>query len=136
MSLKAFHLFFVLVSTALATYFSVWCFQQSSETGSNGTFTMGMVSLGCSLALAIYLGWVFKKLRPIAFSLILSSLLFSASSPAWACSVCMGNPKSPLVQSANIGIVFLLMVVGGVLAGFGGLFLTWRSRAKKFEALT
>jgi hypothetical protein len=47
------------------------------------------------------------------------------------CAVCIGDPASPLTQSANGGVVFLLAVISSVLIGFGSLFVYWAHRAKR-----
>ncbi len=134
MSLKSFHLFFIIVCLALGTWFAVWCFNEGQEVGSHSTMIMGYLALIWTFGLSLYLGWVLRKMKNIAYGFALACLFFSHPTGALACAVCFGNPKSPLVQSANTAILFLLAVVGMVLAGFGGLFLKWRSRAKKYEA--
>lgn len=39
---------------------------------------------------------------------------------AAACSVCLGDPQSPMVKGAVAGIIVMLVLVYGVLAGFIG----------------
>lgn len=39
---------------------------------------------------------------------------------AAACSVCLGDPESPMVKGAVAGIIVMLVLVYGVLAGFIG----------------
>jgi hypothetical protein len=46
------------------------------------------------------------------------------------CSVCFGDPTSPLTQWYNYAVFALLAVVIAVLSGFGILFLNFRKRAK------
>ena len=48
---------------------------------------------------------------------------------AWGCSVCMGDAASPMIHGMNAGVLFLLGVVGFVLASFASFFfyLWWRS---------
>lgn len=39
-----------------------------------------------------------------------------------ACAVCYGDPASPLVQGANMGVLFLLGVIVTLLVLFAGFF--------------
>ena len=50
-----------------------------------------------------------------------------------ACSACNGDPNSPMTAGTFWGILVLLGMIGGVLGGFGGLFLFWMRRAKALE---
>ncbi len=47
------------------------------------------------------------------------------------CSVCFGDPSSPLTQGYNLAVFSLLAVTVIVLSVFGVLFLNFRKRAKK-----
>lgn len=50
-----------------------------------------------------------------------------------ACSVCFGDPKSPLTLGAKAGVFFLLGVVGFVLFAILAVCLFWMRRAKLVE---
>ena len=50
------------------------------------------------------------------------------------CSVCFGDPSSPLTQGYNFAVIALLVVVVGVLTGFAVMFLNFRKRANKLHA--
>ncbi len=57
-----------------------------------------------------------------------------AAVPAQACQVCFGDPNSPITKSAEMGVWFLLGVIGFVQAGFGVFFLVYlRRRARGFR---
>lgn len=49
---------------------------------------------------------------------------------AAACSVCFGNPNSPMTKGTNNAIIFLLAIVGMVQLGFIALFITFWRRAR------
>lgn len=51
----------------------------------------------------------------------------------WACSVCFGDPGSPMSKGAMAGVAFLLGVVLFVLAGIAVTGVTWARRARKME---
>lgn len=84
------------------------------------------------LALLIpYIRWFRQKMKRLASaaSLLVTALLYDAGS-ASACPVCYGDPNSLMTQGVKSGILFLIVVVGGVLAAILGIGLTWAKRAK------
>jgi len=50
------------------------------------------------------------------------------------CSVCFGDPSSPLTQGYNLAVFALLGVTVAVLATFAVMFVNFRNRSKKLEA--
>ena len=50
-----------------------------------------------------------------------------------ACASCNGDPSSPMTAGTWWGILVLLLLIGGVLGGFGSMFLFWMRRAKALE---
>lgn len=50
------------------------------------------------------------------------------------CTVCYGDPASPLSKGAVAGVLVLGVAIGGVLATFAGLFLFWMKRARALDA--
>lgn len=50
-----------------------------------------------------------------------------------ACTVCYGDPGSPLTEGAKAGVIVLGVAILCVLLAFGGLFLFWMRRAKALE---
>lgn len=127
MGLKGFHIFFIVASIALADFFAFWALQQFRAT-SERVFIIGVVfGIVASISLLIYLGWFFKKMK--SQKVFLFALLLPALSQA--CPVCIGNPDSPLVKSANLGTMVLLMITLGVLGGFLTTFIVWARRARK-----
>ncbi|NBY19298.1 hypothetical protein EBQ74_03430 [bacterium] len=128
MSLKAFHVFFIVISFLVSTYFGGWCFSQYSSTGSPWMLVAAFGSFVVASTLSLYLLWFLKKYKKIGFLALLGWLLMRPET-SLACSVCLGDPNSPMVKSVNAGVWFLLAVISTVLVGFGSLFLFWRKRA-------
>lgn len=56
------------------------------------------------------------------------------SHPLIACAVCFGQSDAPMALATNMGIFFMLGVVGAVLAGFASFFIYLMRRARMFEA--
>jgi uncharacterized membrane protein len=49
---------------------------------------------------------------------------------SWACSVCFGDPNSPMTHGAKAGVAVLLGIVGVVLGGILAVAFFWMRRAK------
>ena len=67
MSLKAFHIFFIVVSMALCVVLGVWATQDFARSGSWVQLTLGVGSfIGCIL-LAYYGVWFLRKLKGVSY---------------------------------------------------------------------
>ena len=120
MSLRAFHLFFILISIVFGLGFGVWGLR-------NEYSLLGALSLGVAVGMVFYLSWFLRKTKKFGAGIL--SLILSPDL-CHACSVCVGNPSSPLTQGANQGVILLLGIVISVLVGFASLFVVWGHRAR------
>ena len=62
---------------------------------------------------------------------LLTTGLLAAPRAAFACPVCFGDSNAPMAVAMNIGIIFMLFVVAGVLAGFASFFIYLIRRARR-----
>ena len=67
MSLKAFHLAFILISAVLAAGFSAWCFREMSRAGGLGAGVAGIVSAAAAVGLGAYAVRFVRKSRGIGY---------------------------------------------------------------------
>ena len=132
MSLKIFHIFFVVVCIGFSVFFGTWCLQS----GNTAYYPLAGGSFTATVGLLIYLAWVVRKLKGFSFFAWVAAVGFFAASDAHACAVCLGNPDSMLVKAANEGVWFMLIVVAGMLAAFLSLFLFWAYRAHQLSKPT
>ena len=58
-------------------------------------------------------------------------LILGHSGTAWACSVCYGDPESPLTKGALGGVIVLGGIVYTLLLGFVGVGAYWMVRARR-----
>jgi hypothetical protein len=65
MSLKAFHVVFIAVSTILCIGFGIWAILEYRTTRSVGTLLWGIVSLIAAIVLIVYGRWFWAKLKNI-----------------------------------------------------------------------
>ena len=67
MSLKAFHVFFVAVSTLCALGFGAWAIADYLRTGSGTVLAMGILGFLAAVALVWYGLWFLRKLKNVSF---------------------------------------------------------------------
>jgi hypothetical protein len=63
MSLKAFHVFFIVVSIVFAVGFGVWGLREHSAGRNGGHLALGVISFAVGAALVAYLVSFVRKLR-------------------------------------------------------------------------
>lgn len=63
MSLKAFHVFFILVSTILAFGFGVWGLLEHHRTGAPTALALAVIAIAAGGALIAYGLWFLRKLK-------------------------------------------------------------------------
>jgi hypothetical protein len=67
MSLKAFHIVFIVASILLAFGFAAWAFVNSGEEGGNGLVAYGIGSTAVGAGLIGYAVYVLRKLRNVSY---------------------------------------------------------------------
>ena len=67
MSLKAFHIFFIVISTLFAFALGVWGVRDYHGTGSTGSLWLGIGSFVAGVALLIYGRWFLRKLKHVSY---------------------------------------------------------------------
>jgi hypothetical protein len=67
--------------------------------------------------------------RRIVLALLTFALL-AVPRMALACPVCFGNSDAPMAKATNAGIIMMLFVVAGMLAGFAAFFIYLNRRAR------
>ncbi len=75
-----------------------------------------------------------KRLLKLALPILIGLASLLIAQPALACSVCFGDPNSPMTHGVQAGMLVLLGVVGVVLTGLASLFLFWMRRAAHLKA--
>lgn len=63
-------------------------------------------------------------------SLLTTGLMLGTMKSAYACSVCFGDPNSAVTKAVKSGVLFLLVVTGGVLGAMGWTFWSWAKRSR------
>jgi hypothetical protein len=137
MSLKSFHYFFITISGALGLLMSVWGFGDYRSQGGIGNLALGLSGVVLLLFLIPYIRWFKIKMSKISSMSVLSlslGMALSISPEVMACSMCSADPNSLLTKGINGGILFLILVVGGVLGSILTVLISWVRRARLLKA--
>ncbi len=67
MSLKAFHIVFVLATLALTLFLTVWAYQEFARTQSSNHLTAAICAAVTSLMVLVYGRFFLKKLKHISY---------------------------------------------------------------------
>ena len=67
MSLKSFHIVFIILSTALALAFGVWAARDYGESRNWIHLALGIASFAASGVLAVYGVWFLRKLKGVSY---------------------------------------------------------------------
>ncbi len=132
MSLKTFHLIFVIASILLGLGVGVWGVIEYRAKGELGALAMGIIFLTMGIGLMIYGGRMLKKTKHIGY-LAFAALLFTHQNAA-ACATCYGESDAPMAEGMNAGIMVLLIIITGMLSGLGAFFIFLVRRSKMAAA--
>ncbi len=67
MSLKAFHIFFMVVSILMSLGTATWAFFQYGQDGGSGNLILAITSLAAAGLLAVYARWFLRKLKNVSY---------------------------------------------------------------------
>tara|TARA_Y100000588_G_scaffold393867_1_gene511649 strand:+ start:3293 stop:3778 length:486 start_codon:yes stop_codon:yes gene_type:complete len=131
MSLKAFHLVFVIASILLGLGVAGWGLMEFESTGDIGALILGIVFLITGVGLFFYGKRMLKKTEHIGYLSLI--FILGLEHQVQACATCYGESDSPMAEGMNAGIFVLLIIVGATLSGFIAFFVFLARRARHFE---
>jgi len=67
MSLKAFHVFFVIVSVLCAVVFGAWSVADYARAGRGSALLLGIIGFASAVALIWYGLWFLRKLKNVSY---------------------------------------------------------------------
>ncbi|MDC0064980.1 hypothetical protein OAK15_00805 [Verrucomicrobia bacterium] len=67
MSLKAFHLVFIILSILLTLMFGIWGVVNHGSSGKTAELVMGIISLAGTVGLSVYLRYFLKRLKHVSY---------------------------------------------------------------------
>mgnify|MGYP001161285169 FL=1 len=132
MSLKAFHLVFVIASILMGIFVGAWGIREYQVSGDIAALILGAVFIALGVFLIVYGRKMLKKTEHIGYLCLLTLLSFEQNTAA--CAACYGESDSALAKGMNAGILTLLIIVGGLLMGIVAFFVFIYYRSKKAAA--
>ena len=132
MSLKAFHVVFVIASILLGLGVGGWGIHQYQTQGDVGLLALGIIFLIMGILLMVYGKRMLKKTKDIGY-LALAGLLIAAPE-AQACATCYGESDAPMAEGMNAGIFTLLIVITAMLGGILAFFIFIMRRSARMAA--
>ena len=133
MSLKAFHLIFVIASILLGLGVGGWGVQEYRSQGELGPLVIGAIFFAMGITLFFYGRRMLKKTKDIGYLAL--AAMFILEQNARACATCFGESDAPMAEGMNAGIFTLLIVVGGTLAGIATFFIYIIRRGARMSSL-
>ena len=135
MSLKKFHIFFIIIAGLLCVGMTLWGVYYYKISGDLTGFLFSSLGIVGAVILYRYLRWFldkYSRFLSVAASLALLGISFYPE-VASACSTCYQDPDSPLTKAAVMGVWFLLAVIVGVLLSIIFIARGWLKRARHLK---
>jgi len=63
MSLKAFHIVFIVFAVALMAFFAAWSLRAYARSGQYGELTLGVIAIAAGAGLLVYGVWFLRKIK-------------------------------------------------------------------------
>ena len=147
MSLKAFHIVFVALSSLLCFGFAGWSVNQYRSGGGGGSLALGLAAAAAGVALLVYGRWFWSKITtrdeelrrrrknlrklPVALGVLLAGHVLDSGTRA--CTSCFGEAAGPMIDAARLGVWLLFGFVFVLQVGFAGFFICLWRRARRFN---
>jgi hypothetical protein len=137
MSLRAFHIVFIVASILLAFMVGVWALRDAALHDGEHRL-LGIVSLLFGVALLGYGAWFIQKVRqpdverrkrrkPTRTVTTLMLVSAMSATDSLACSVCYGEAEGPMIDAARLGVYLLFGLVLLMQVSFAAFFIVlWR----------
>ncbi|MBM3778042.1 MAG: hypothetical protein FJW23_07345 [Acidimicrobiia bacterium] len=135
MSLKAFHVLFIAVSTLMALGVALWAANAWNATEEVAWLALAAAGFAGSAGLVVYGSRFIRKARQIGLAAFAFAASLGLPAEALACPACVGITDSPLQDGMNMGILVLLGLTGFMLSCFAYFFVRLALRARHAPGL-
>ena len=130
MSLKSFHLIFIVASILLGLGVGAWGIREYQAKGEIGALILGILFLLMGGVLLIYGRRMLKKTKDIGYLCFWGILMLHQD--AFACASCFGESDSAMAEGMNAGVLTLLIIVGGTLSAIAAFFIYLICRGARY----
>jgi hypothetical protein len=133
MSLKFFHIVFIVVSTLLCLMVGLWALGAYRADGEGTWMALAAFSFVGGGLLVVYGTRFLQKFRKLGVAGLLAAGTLASPADALACAVCLGNTQSSLRDGMNAGILALLGFAGFMILSFAVFFIYLWRKAKSVD---
>lgn len=131
MSLRAFHLFFIVVSSALCALLIIWGLYDFRLSGGALGPCLAVIGVAGLFLLTRYFRWFRdKNFKALILVLPCLSVCWASAKTVQACAVCFKDPDSLMTKGAMTGVGVLFAVIVIVLALIVVVARSWIRRAR------
>ena len=130
MSLKTFHLIFIIASILLGLGVGGWGIHQYQLKGDVELLILGIIFLVMGIGLILYGKRMLKKTKDIGYLCLAG--IFMLEQNTFACASCFGESDSSMAEGMNAGVLTLLIIVGGTLAAIAAFFIYLICRGARY----
>jgi hypothetical protein len=134
MSLRFFHILFIVLSTLMSLVVGVWAIGAYRADGSAAWAALAALAFAGGGGLVVYGNRFLQKMRKLGVVALAAAGTLGLPADLSACAVCLGNTQSLLRDGMNMGILALLGFVVFMIASFGIFFIYLARKAKAAAA--
>lgn len=134
MSLKVFHIVFITLSLVMCFGAGALEIRSYAVMRDLLHLAVGLICLAGGVGLVFYLKSVLKKYKNFSVAAFCVFLVFYAQN-SLACSVCYGDPDSPMARGLVSAVLTLLAVIVFVLSLFAALMVRFYKRSKLYGSM-
>lgn len=133
MSLRFFHVLFIVVSCLMALVVGLWALNAWRADGSASWLALAALAFGGGGLMMVYASRFLQKTRKLGVAALCIAGTLGMPAEGLACAVCLGATDSPLRTGMDWGILALLGITGFVLACFASFFVYLARQARAAE---
>lgn len=134
MSLRFFHIVFIVLSALMSLVVGIWAIDAYRIDGAPTWAALAVLALTGGGLLVVYGTRFLKKMRKLGVVALVAAGTLGLPSDLLACAVCLGNTQSPLRDGMTMGILALLGFASFMIVSFAVFFIYLARKAKAASA--
>jgi hypothetical protein len=134
MSLRFFHIVFIIVSVLLSLVVGLWAIDAYRTDGSTTWIALAALAFAGGGFLVVYANRFLQKMRKLGLAGLLVAGTLGRPAELLACTVCLGNTHSSLRDGMNAGILALLGFATFMIVSFAVFFIYLARTARRASA--
>ena len=134
MSLRFFHIVFIVLSALMSLVVGIWAIDAYRTDGSATWAALAVLAFVGGGSLVVYGSRFLQKMRKLGVVALVAAGTLGLPSDLLACAVCLGNTQSSLRDGMTMGILALLGFASFMIVSFAVFFIYLARKAKAASA--